>query len=94
MIDAYFLEWDVRDEFEECKQCNCWPGCRPDGRLFHDHECVRCNESFAVDEFGYCTHCHWYLRAEVDEGFYQLLDYLRAWTRFDEWCKDHGQTAL
>ena len=50
-------------------------------------ECIRCNEAPAVDEQGYCGHCHWAVRAEVEEGFYALREYLRAWARFDEWCE-------
>jgi len=53
-------------------------------------ECIRCNEAPAVDEQGYCGHCHWAVRAEVEEGFYALREYLRAWARFDEWCEARG----
>ena len=42
-------------------------------------ECIRCNEAPAVDDQGYCGHCHWAVRAEVEEGFYQLREYLRRW---------------
>ena len=48
-------------------------------------ECIRCNEAPAVDEHGYCGHCHWAVRAESEEGFAKLRDYLRAWAQFDEW---------
>lgn len=48
--------------------------------------CIRCDNAPAVDENGYCGHCHWSVKAEVDEGFYHLCEYLRLWARFDEWC--------
>jgi hypothetical protein len=53
-------------------------------------QCIRCNESPAVDELGYCGHCHWAVRAEVEEGFYQLREYLRSWARFSDWCESRG----
>jgi hypothetical protein len=40
-------------------------------------ECIRCNEVPAVDELGYCGHCHWAVRAEIEEGFCQIREYLR-----------------
>src|SRR5581483_3557946 len=49
-------------------------------------ECIRCSEAPAVDDLGYCGHCHWAVRAEIEEGFYQLREYLRAWARFSDWC--------
>ena len=56
-------------------------------------ECIRCNEAPAVDEQGYCGHCHWAVRAEVEEGLYEIGEYLRAWARFDEWCESHPAKA-
>jgi hypothetical protein len=56
-------------------------------------ECIRCGESPAVDELGYCGHCHWAVRAEVEEGFYRLREYLRAWARYTDWCSAHGVIA-
>ena len=56
-------------------------------------ECIRCNEAPAVDEQGYCGHCHWAVRAEIEEGFYAIREYLRAWARFDEWCETRGLAA-
>ena len=38
-------------------------------------------------------HCHWAVRAEVEEGLYEIREYLRAWARFDEWCVSHGAKA-
>ena len=44
----------------------------------------------AVDDLGYCGHCHWAVRAEIEEGFYQLREYLRSWARFTDWCDARG----
>jgi hypothetical protein len=44
--------------------------------------CIRCDEAPAVDEQGYCGHCHWAVRAEFEEGFRELRGYLEAWQRF------------
>jgi hypothetical protein len=33
------------------------------------------------------------VRAEVEEGFYALREYLRAWARFDEWCEHRNIAA-
>jgi hypothetical protein len=52
-------------------------------------ECIRCSEATAVDDLGYCGHCHWAVRAELEEGFLQIRDYLRAWARFSDWCEAH-----
>jgi hypothetical protein len=30
------------------------------------------------------------VRAEIEEGFYQLREYLRAWARFNDWCEARG----
>ena len=30
----------------------------------------------AVDELGYCGHCHWTALAEIEEGFRQIREYL------------------
>ena len=53
-------------------------------------ECIRCDEAPAVDEQGYCGHCHWAVRAEVEEGLYAIREYLRAWARFEEWCAENS----
>jgi hypothetical protein len=47
--------------------------------------CVRCQDSPGVDDLGYCGHCHWSVRAEVEEGFYELRTYLRRWAEFRDW---------
>ncbi len=54
------------------------------------YECIRCHDAPAVDELGYCGHCHWAVRAEIEEGFYQLREYLRSWAQFSEWCASRG----
>jgi hypothetical protein len=56
-------------------------------------ECIRCGEAPAVDLEGYCGSCHWAIRADVEEGFYALREYLRGWARFEDWCDAHGQKA-
>jgi hypothetical protein len=53
-------------------------------------DCIRCHEAPAVDELGYCGHCHWAVRAEIEEGFYELREYLRSWARFSDWCQARG----
>jgi hypothetical protein len=57
-------------------------------------ECIRCWEAPCVDEFGYCGHCHWAVRAEIEEGFYALREYLRRWALFMEWCAERGQRIV
>jgi hypothetical protein len=52
--------------------------------------CIRCTEAPAVDENGYCGHCHWISRLEVEVGIDQLGEYLRNWARFDLWCRERG----
>jgi hypothetical protein len=49
--------------------------------------CIRCDESFAVDELGYCGHCHWVVKAEVVNGLSRFAEYLAKWAQFDEWCR-------
>jgi hypothetical protein len=49
-------------------------------------DCICCREAPGVDEQGYCGHCHWAVRAEVEQGLYQLREYLHAWVRFADWC--------
>ncbi len=56
--------------------------------------CIRCNNAPAVDENGYCGHCHWAVHAELEDGFYQLLEYLRIWARFEDWCSARDQLAF
>lgn len=53
--------------------------------------CVRCKEAPAATPEGLCGHCHWAVRAEVEEGLYALREYLKSWARFDAWEKAHGQ---
>ena len=49
-------------------------------------ECIRCNTAPAVDELGYCGHCHWAVKVEIQEGLAQLRDYLAGWAQFADWC--------
>ena len=53
-------------------------------------DCIRCADAPAVDDQGYCGHCHWAVRAEIEEGMHQLRDYLGSWARFTAWCDAHG----
>jgi hypothetical protein len=57
-------------------------------------ECIRCGEVPAVDELGYCGHCHWVALAEVEEGFRQIRGYLQSWARFSDWCEGRGLTPV
>lgn len=57
-------------------------------------KCIRCDDAFAVDDLGYCCHCHWAVRSEVEDGFQKLREYLRGWWRFEVWCDEHGQVAM
>jgi hypothetical protein len=41
-------------------------------------DCIRCGDTPAVDEEGYCGHCHWAARAEAEQGLYQLREYLKG----------------
>lgn len=52
--------------------------------------CIRCDEAPAVTEDGYCGHCHWAVRTEVDQGLYELGGYLTGWARFADYCDQHG----
>jgi len=52
--------------------------------------CIRCEEASAVDELGYCAHCHWAAKAEVEEGLDRLRRYLRPWARYGDWCLQRG----
>jgi hypothetical protein len=55
--------------------------------------CIRCEEAPAVDHHGYCGHCHWAVRAEVEKGLYQLSERLRKEARFQEWLAQHPEAA-
>jgi hypothetical protein len=57
---------------------------QPDARM-PAGDCLRCGEAPRVDEQGYCGHCHWAVKAEIEEGFYHLREYLARWARFADW---------
>jgi hypothetical protein len=66
----------------------------PNGRRNVDAGmCIRCDEAPAVDENSYCGHCHWAVRAEVEEGLYLLRERLRKEVCFQEWLARHGKAA-
>jgi hypothetical protein len=48
--------------------------------------CIRCGQQPGIDDNGYCGHCHWAVKAEIQEGIHRFRDYLAAWARFDDWC--------
>ena len=56
--------------------------------------CIRCDEAPVVDDDGYCGHCHWAVRAEIEEGYYALREYLRAWARYADWCDARGLSTV
>ena len=58
-----------------------------------DGTCLRCEAAPAVDNLGYCGHCHWVVRAEIETGLYRFREYLTKWARFDEWCATHDVAA-
>ncbi|HZR95147.1 MAG TPA: hypothetical protein VFA56_05600 [Gaiellaceae bacterium] len=53
-------------------------------------DCIRCADAPAVDDLGYCGHCHWVVRVEVEEGIDELRRYLEAWSLYAEWCEERG----
>ena len=48
-------------------------------------DCIRCGETPGVDEDGYCGHCHWAVRTEIEHGMHKLRDYLGRWSDFRDW---------
>jgi hypothetical protein len=53
--------------------------------------CIRCAETLAVDGgLGYCGHCFWAIKDEIDDGLAELGRYLEGWARFSDWCVEHG----
>jgi hypothetical protein len=54
-------------------------------------DCIRCGEFPQVDGLGYCGHCHWAVRAEIEAGFHTLRQYLGSWALFGEWCAQRGE---
>jgi len=62
-----------------------------DKDLIDGDPCIRCSDAPQVDANGYCGHCHWVVRAEIETGYAALRAYLRAWAQFFEWCVRHGR---
>jgi hypothetical protein len=52
--------------------------------------CIRCGENACAGERAYCASCVFALRAETESGFARLLEYLRAWAAFSDWCEARG----
>lgn len=59
-----------------------------------DDACIRCDEALAVDELGYCGHCHWAVRAEIEEGFYALRVYLERQAMFSDYLANRGAADM
>jgi hypothetical protein len=57
-------------------------------------ECIRCGEAPRVDEYGYCGHCYWAVRGELEAGLCELREYLGAWALFGEWCARRGERIV
>jgi hypothetical protein len=53
-------------------------------------ECIRCGEAPQADDEAYCGHCYWQVRAEVQEGLYDLSTYLARWSAFRDWEAGHA----
>jgi hypothetical protein len=53
--------------------------------------CIRCDDAPQVDAEGFCGHCHWAVRFEVENGLVAIGEYLRRWARYADWCVDHGR---
>jgi hypothetical protein len=51
-------------------------------------QCIRCGEAPRVDTSGYCGHCYWAVKAEVESGLYELRAYLETWRVFRDWEAD------
>jgi hypothetical protein len=62
-------------------------------RIEEERECIRCDSTPVVDTAGYCVHCYWAVKAEVQEGLSQLGEYLRKRALFDNWCATHEAGA-
>lgn len=56
-----------------------------------DAKCIRCRDADPVDQHGYCGHCHWAIRSEIDQGLAQLHVYLGRHAGFRAWLADHGR---
>jgi hypothetical protein len=52
--------------------------------------CLWCRESEAISARGYCVHCSFVVRAEVENGLRRLGEYLAAWMAFERWCAEHN----
>jgi hypothetical protein len=53
------------------------------------HDCIRCGEWIGVGAGAYCHPCLWAVRAEVEEGFGELEEYLRKAASFEAWLREH-----
>jgi hypothetical protein len=58
----------------------------PDGTEFAD--CIHCGERPALGELGYCDYCHWAIKAEFEQFFYELREHLRLAADFQRWLTD------
>jgi hypothetical protein len=62
-------------------------------QLYAGDDCIRCHEAKAVDQEGFCGHCHWAIRTEITIGVEQLNAYLDKYARYEDWCRQHGVPA-
>ena len=53
-------------------------------------ECIRCQETSAVEPLGYCTTCFIDTKLELAAGLRRLSEYLASWAAFEEWERRHA----
>ena len=61
----------------------------------HGHDlcdmcCILCQEKEAMVPRGFCATCLRTAHTEIEIGFFQLVEYLRKWAEFTEWCETRG----
>lgn len=57
-----------------------------------DEACIRCQQAPAVTN-NLCGHCHWAVKAEIEDGLVKFRAYLQAWADFNEWCRTREASA-
>jgi hypothetical protein len=53
--------------------------------------CLRCAESPATTPDGMCGHCHWAIKAEVENGIVQIAEYVSKQDEFARWLRENGR---
>lgn len=90
-------EFDITDQFKVCSGCAAEADGSPAHTNSHEHECIRCSyledvtPPMAADNLGYCGHCHWAVKAEVQEGFYDIEEFLLRHAEFMKWCLENDR---